>query len=33
MVMIAVGVFLDTTNCGTWREDSSGDRSYDVGEN
>ena len=34
MVLIVVSVLLSTTNCiSTWREDSSGDPSYEVGEN
>ena len=33
MVTIVVSVFLSTTNCSTWRRDSSGDRSYEVGDN
>ena len=33
MVMIVVSVLLSTTNCGTWRENSSGNRSYEVGDN
>ena len=33
MVMIAVSVLLSTANCGTWRGESSGDPSYEVGEN
>ena len=33
MVMIVVGVLLNTSNCSTWRGDSSGDPSYEVGEN
>ena len=34
MVMIVVSVLLSTTNCSTWREDSSGNRSScEVGDN
>ena len=33
MVMVVVSVLLSTTNCSTWREASSGDRSYEVGDN
>ena len=34
MVMIVVSVLLSPTNCSsTWRGDSSGDRSHEVGEN
>ena len=33
MVMIVVSVLLSTTNCSTWKGDSSGDRSYEVGDN
>ena len=33
MVTIAVSVLLSTTNCSTWRGDSSGDPVYEVGEN
>ena len=33
MVIIGVSVLLSTTNCSTWRRDSSGDRSYEVGDN
>ena len=33
MVMIVVSVLLGTTNCSTRREDSSGNRSYEVGGN
>ena len=34
MVMIVVSVLLsDTTNCSTWRGDSSEDRYYEVGDN
>ena len=33
MVMIVVSVILSTTNCSTWRKDSSGNRSYEVGDN
>ena len=34
MVMMAVSVvILSTTNCSTWRGDSSGDRYYEVGDN
>ena len=32
MVMIVASVLQSTTNCSTWRGDSSGDRSYEVGE-
>ena len=33
MVMMVVSVLLSTTNCSTWRGDSSGDRSsYEVGD-
>ena len=32
MVMIVVSVLLSTNNCSTWREDSSGNRSYAVGD-
>ena len=33
MVMIVVSVLLSTTSCSsTWRGDSSGDPSYEVGE-
>ena len=32
MVMIVVSVLLNTTNCSTWRGDSSGDFSYEVGD-
>ena len=34
MVMIVVinSVFLSTNNCSTWREGSSGDRSYEIGD-
>ena len=32
-VMIVVSVLLSTTNCSTWRGDSSGDHSYEVGDN
>ena len=31
MVMIVVSVLLSATNCSTWKGDSSGDRSYEVG--
>ena len=33
VVMIVVSVLLSTANCSMWRGDSSGDRSYEVGEN
>ena len=33
MVRIADSVLLSTTNCSTWRGESSGDRSDEVGEN
>ena len=33
MLMIVVSVLLSTTNCNTWRGDSSGDRSSEVGDN
>ena len=33
MVIIVVSVLLSTTNCSAWRGDSSGDRSYEVGDN
>ena len=33
MVVMVVSVLLSTTNCSTWRRDSPGDRSYEVGEN
>ena len=34
MVMIVVNVLLSTANCSsTWRGDSSGDPSHEVGEN
>ena len=33
MIMTVVRVFLSTTNCSTWKGDSSGDRSYEVGDN
>ena len=32
MVVIIVSDLLYTTNCSMWREDSSGDRSYEVGD-
>ena len=32
MFMIVVNVLLSTTNCSTWRGDSSGDRSYEIGD-
>ena len=32
-VTIAVNVLLSTTNCSTWRGESSGDLSNEVGEN
>ena len=33
MVFTVVSVLLSTTNCRTWRGDSSGYRSYEVGDN
>ena len=33
MVVIVVSVLLSTTNCSTWIGDSSGDPSYEVGDN
>ena len=33
MVMVIVSILLSTTKCSTWRGDSSGDRSYEVGDN
>ena len=33
MVMIVGSVHLNTTNCGTWTEDSSGNSSYEIGDN
>ena len=33
MVMMVASVLLSTTNCSTWRGDSSGDPFYEVGEN
>ena len=33
MVMIVVSDILSTTNCSTWKGDSSGNRSYEVGDN
>ena len=32
MVLIVVSVLLSTTNCSTWRDDSSGNRSCEVGD-
>ena len=33
MVVIVISMLLSTTSCSKCREDSSGDRSYDVGDN